>query len=300
MIPCFSDQHRELITKRLHDALETQSVSLRVAYDLMEEIEALRARIAELEGQHDLSAGQLARTLRSAHVDDDVAQEEPHRPRPFSPVIRELYPPAIIGEVHEAVPACSALEEDEDALAKSRPPMDTRSVKARKDLAVRLYTDGKPLEQILSEAHVASRTLYSELEKRGIAPRGRPLASRLSGNPMEGRKSHGRKFMGRRTNGKDRRHRPLASLGRWERNYRVGDVSAIIASIVRFGFNGALRVWRGKVMEDARKALRPVFAPVPASTSSFTRPEERDNQHLGGCLAAEKRGEQGRLGAGTE
>lgn len=39
--------------------------------------------------------------------------------------------------------------------------------------------------------------------------------------------------------------RPLSELSRWDRNYRVGDVNAIIASIVRFGFNGVLRVWEG-------------------------------------------------------
>src|SRR6185369_37501 len=43
--------------------------------------------------------------------------------------------------------------------------------------------------------------------------------------------------------------RPLYSLTRWERNYRVGNVESIIASIVRFGFNGALKVWEaGRVM----------------------------------------------------
>lgn len=34
----------------------------------------------------------------------------------------------------------------------------------------------------------------------------------------------------------------------WERNYRRGDVRAIRRSIQRFGFNGALRVWRGTVV----------------------------------------------------
>jgi hypothetical protein len=38
--------------------------------------------------------------------------------------------------------------------------------------------------------------------------------------------------------------RPLSELSRWDRNYRVGNVEAIVASIVRFGFNGTLRVWK--------------------------------------------------------
>jgi hypothetical protein len=40
----------------------------------------------------------------------------------------------------------------------------------------------------------------------------------------------------------------LSRLKKWERNYRVGDVNAIIASITRFGFNGALKVHKGTVM----------------------------------------------------
>lgn len=42
--------------------------------------------------------------------------------------------------------------------------------------------------------------------------------------------------------------RPLSSLKRWEDNYRQGDVDAIVASITRFGFNGAFRVWKGTVI----------------------------------------------------
>lgn len=43
--------------------------------------------------------------------------------------------------------------------------------------------------------------------------------------------------------------RPLSELQRWDRNYRVGNVEAIVASIVRFGFNSTLRVWKdGSVM----------------------------------------------------
>lgn len=41
---------------------------------------------------------------------------------------------------------------------------------------------------------------------------------------------------------------PLSSLKLWAENYRVGDVDAIVKSIVRFGFNSAVRVWRGTVV----------------------------------------------------
>jgi hypothetical protein len=33
---------------------------------------------------------------------------------------------------------------------------------------------------------------------------------------------------------------PLSSLKLWAENYRVGDVDAIVKSIVRFGFNSAV------------------------------------------------------------
>lgn len=36
--------------------------------------------------------------------------------------------------------------------------------------------------------------------------------------------------------------KPLSKLTRWDRNYRAGNIEAIISSIVRFGFRGALRV----------------------------------------------------------
>lgn len=39
-------------------------------------------------------------------------------------------------------------------------------------------------------------------------------------------------------------YKSLASLKCWQRNYRHGDISAITQSLLRFGFNGALRVWR--------------------------------------------------------
>lgn len=50
---------------------------------------------------------------------------------------------------------------------------------------------------------------------------------------------------------------PLSELSLWEDNYRQGDVDAIAASIVRFGFNGALRIWQRTVVagNHALKAL---------------------------------------------
>lgn len=64
------------------------------------------------------------------------------------------------------------------------------------------------------------------------------------------------------------RHVPLASLKRWAGNYRVGDVDAIVRSLVRFGFNGALRVWRGEVMAGnhclvALQTVQATGAPPP-------------------------------------
>lgn len=41
---------------------------------------------------------------------------------------------------------------------------------------------------------------------------------------------------------------PLSQLEIWDKNYRRGDVNAIIASIRRFGFNGALCVRGNRVM----------------------------------------------------
>lgn len=48
---------------------------------------------------------------------------------------------------------------------------------------------------------------------------------------------------------RDRQRRPLSGLRPWERNYNRGDVHAIAASIQRWGFNGALRVWDGSLDE---------------------------------------------------
>lgn len=49
--------------------------------------------------------------------------------------------------------------------------------------------------------------------------------------------------------------RQISALKRWGRNYRKGDVNAIAKSIVRFGFNGALRVWNGTVMAGNHQLL---------------------------------------------
>lgn len=49
--------------------------------------------------------------------------------------------------------------------------------------------------------------------------------------------------------------RPLSQLRRWDGNYRVGNIDAIVSSIVHFGFNGALRVWREGVVMAGNHAL---------------------------------------------
>ena len=61
---------------------------------------------------------------------------------------------------------------------------------------------------------------------------------------------------------------PLSQLEPWERNYRVGDVEAIVRSVGRFGFNGALRVRFGVVMAGnqsflALKAMQERGADIP-------------------------------------
>ncbi len=47
----------------------------------------------------------------------------------------------------------------------------------------------------------------------------------------------------------------LDSLQTWDRNYRRGDIQAIKRSIVRFGFNGALRIRAGVVMAGNHSLL---------------------------------------------
>lgn len=43
-------------------------------------------------------------------------------------------------------------------------------------------------------------------------------------------------------------HRALDSLTLWDRNYNMGDVSSILISICRFGFNNPLRIWNDTVI----------------------------------------------------
>lgn len=62
--------------------------------------------------------------------------------------------------------------------------------------------------------------------------------------------------------------RAIDAISRWEGNYRRGNVEAIAASIERFGFNGALRVWNDTVMAGnhahaALEKLRAEGATVP-------------------------------------
>jgi len=47
----------------------------------------------------------------------------------------------------------------------------------------------------------------------------------------------------------------LDTLTLWERNYNRGDVPKIKASIRRYGFNNALRLWQGKVMAGNHSTL---------------------------------------------
>lgn len=60
--------------------------------------------------------------------------------------------------------------------------------------------------------------------------------------------------------------RQLSKLVEWPENYRKGDISAIATSIRRFGFNGALRVWKGSTViagNHALFALRQLFDKDP-------------------------------------
>ncbi len=68
--------------------------------------------------------------------------------------------------------------------------------------------------------------------------------------------------------GRELKMTELSTLKRWERNYRVGEVDAIVASIARFGFNGALRTWKGTVMAGnhallALQTMKANGAPAP-------------------------------------
>jgi hypothetical protein len=61
---------------------------------------------------------------------------------------------------------------------------------------------------------------------------------------------------------------PLSQLRAWPRNYRRGNVEQIAQSIRRFGFNQALRVWKGTVMAGnhalaALKSMHEAGEPLP-------------------------------------
>ena len=49
----------------------------------------------------------------------------------------------------------------------------------------------------------------------------------------------------------ERQKRALSSMQTWTRNYNQGDIGAIYTSILRWGFNGALRVWYDRDNPDA-------------------------------------------------
>lgn len=51
-------------------------------------------------------------------------------------------------------------------------------------------------------------------------------------------------------------YRNISELRLWSRNYRQGDIGAIITSIRTFGFNGALRVWRDNVVIAGNHTLK--------------------------------------------
>lgn len=53
---------------------------------------------------------------------------------------------------------------------------------------------------------------------------------------------------------------PLDELQLWDRNYRKGDVDAIVRSITQFGFNQALRVWQGGVVVAGNHSLKALHA----------------------------------------
>jgi hypothetical protein len=79
-------------------------------------------------------------------------------------------------------------------------------------------------------------------------------------------------------------YRDLATLKRWGRNYRQGDVGAIIQSIARFGFNGALRVWRDDVVIAGNHAL---MALLQMKASAYQTPRgivEHGNKWLIPCI----------------
>src|SRR5574341_1472242 len=54
----------------------------------------------------------------------------------------------------------------------------------------------------------------------------------------------------------DLRLRPLSQLKKWPGNYNKGDVRAIARSILRFGFNSALRVWQDDMVIAGNHSLQ--------------------------------------------
>lgn len=74
--------------------------------------------------------------------------------------------------------------------------------------------------------------------------------------------------------------RPLRSLSPWERNYNRGDIDAIRASIERFGFNAALRVWKDEIIVAGNHTyaalcrLRDLDAAVPAGEAVRKRGDD--------------------------
>jgi DNA modification methylase len=76
---------------------------------------------------------------------------------------------------------------------------------------------------------------------------------------------------------------PLSELSHWERNYRVGHIESIVASIVRFGFNSALKVRERVVMagNQSLTALQTICANgVPAPRGI----EVREGQWFVPCI----------------
>lgn len=50
-------------------------------------------------------------------------------------------------------------------------------------------------------------------------------------------------------------YKPISELRTWDRNYRQGDVGAIVNSLNQFGFNGALRLWQDNVVMAGNHTL---------------------------------------------
>lgn len=79
-------------------------------------------------------------------------------------------------------------------------------------------------------------------------------------------------------------YRNLIELKTWDRNYREGDVGAIITSIDTFGFNGALRLWQDNTVVAGNHAL---IALRQMKASAFKTPRhivERDGAWFVPCV----------------